>query len=43
MVTLPFGMWCLSADRIALVMVWFAVCGLVGVAADWRMDSISSV
>lgn len=41
--SLPFGMWCLSARRIRLVSVLFAVCMLSGVVASWSECSISKV
>ena len=41
--SLPFGMWCLSARRMRLVSVLFAECTLSGVVASWSECSISSV
>ena len=40
---LPFCILCLSAERIALVMILLAMWGFVGVAASLRIFSISKV
>ena len=39
--SLPLGMWCLSARRMRLVSVLFAECTLSGVEASWKECSIS--
>ena len=40
---LPFGMWCLSASRIMLVNILFAVCMDVGIVVCEKAASVSSV